>query len=332
MKRVRIFSLFSVALLAIACNSVDFKKTPGGIPYKVFSSSKGDSIRQDYVVKFYVIQKLGDSVLFSSYRDNMPQYQQIRPVPSTASYNDIRGAIMELMPKLKKGDSIYLVQATDSLLKMDPEAEKSGRIKKGQQIVTTIRIAEVFKTTDEADAEILKSNEAKIKENIAKAMEEDKANLEAFRKDTARQAQLQKDNRLIEDYLKKNNITAQKTDWGVYVQVQEPGQGPKPGIGKYAYVKYKGTHLNGEQFDAGEFPMQIGAPGMIKGFEEGVKQLAKGGRARIIIPSVIAYGKEGRTPSIKADENLVFDLELLDVSDRPIKRQQPNIDTTQAPK
>jgi FKBP-type peptidyl-prolyl cis-trans isomerase FkpA len=332
MKRVKqLFPFLSLFLLIMGCNNVDFRKTAGGVPYKVFSSGKGDSIKVDQVVKFHVIQKLGDSVLFNSYKENTPQYSQVRPLTSPAPYTDIRSTIMELFPKLKKGDSVYLVQVTDSLMKIDPEAEKSGRFKKGQEIVTTIKILEIFKTTDEADVDIQKANEPKMKENMAKAEQADRENLAQFHSDTAKQAQLQRDNKLIEDYMKKHNITAQKTDWGVYVQVLQPGQGPKPTIGKYAYVKYKGTHLSGEQFDAGEFPMQIGAPGMIKGFEEGVKQMAKGGKALIIIPSVIAYGTEGRAPTIKPNENLVFDLELLDISDRPINRQ-PNIDTTQARK
>lgn len=332
MKRVKTgIAILALSLFFVACNSVDFKKTPGGIPYKIFSSDKGDSIRLQNVVKFHVIQKVGDSILFSSYKENSPQYSMVQTTGGPAKYTDIRSSIMELLPKLKEGDSLYLVQATDSLIKQDPEAEKSGQFKKGQSVVTTIKIIDVFKTTEEADADIMKTNEPKMKENIAKAEAAEKENLSLFLKDSARQNQLQKDSRIIEDYLKKNNIQAQKTDWGLYVQILDPGQGPKPTIGKFTYIKYRGTHLSGEQFDAGEFPLQIGSPGVIKGFEEGAKQLSQGGKAKLIVPSVIGYGAEGRPPTIKPNENLVFDIELLEVSDRPIKRQ-PNIDTTQARK
>lgn len=325
MKSATIVLCAWVLVLLTACNQVDFRKTPGGVPYKVFSSEKGDSIQLGNVVKFEVIQKIKDSILFSSYKENFPQYLKVETLPAPARYMDIRSTIMELLPKLKSGDSLYLVQATDSLLKQDP----NFTLKKGEQIVTTIRIEKVFKTTAEADEEISKAREAKMKENIAKAEEQDKKDLEEFKKDTAKQAQLQKDSKTIEEYLASHNIQAQKTDWGVYYQVLDPGQGPKPTIGKFANIKYKGTHFSGEVFDQGEFPLQIGTGGVIKGFEEGIKQIGQGGKARIFIPSVLAYGSRGSEPKIKPNEDIIFDIELLEVSDKPIE-PHANIDTTQA--
>lgn len=316
-----VLSVLAAGCVLQACNSVDFKKTSAGIPYKVFSSSKGDSIRQNYVVKFMVIQKIKDSIRFSSYRDGMPQYAQIQPLRDSLTYADVGGNIMELMPKLKSGDSLYLVQSADSLLKINPMA--ASQLKKGEQIITTVRIVNVFKTPEAAREAYMKDNEAMMKAQLAKAAQTDKDNLARFQKDTAAQRQVSKDNREIEAYLASHHIQASKTDWGVYVQTLSPGQGPKPAMGQYANVKYRGMGLDGKEFDKGVFPLQIGAARSIKGFEEGIRQLSKGEKAVIYIPSTLGYGPQGNPPVIKPDQNLIFELEVLDISDTPPQPTQP---------
>jgi FKBP-type peptidyl-prolyl cis-trans isomerase len=269
-----------------------------------------------------VIRKTKDTVLFSSYEQKMPQYLQVQPAPEQLSYSDIGGNLMEIFPKAKKGDSIYITESADSLLKQNPQLATQSPLKKGDQIITTIKIIDVYKTPEEAQAAV--SND-----RIANADKVDKETLERFKKDTAAQAQMAKDNKIIEDYLAKNNIQAQKTDWGVYVQTLNPGQGPKPKAGEYANVKYKGSTLAGQEFDAGIYPLQIGLGGSIKGFDEGVRQLSKGGKAKIFIPSMLGYGAQGNPPKIAPNENLIFELELLDISNTPPSpNQQVNVDTT----
>jgi FKBP-type peptidyl-prolyl cis-trans isomerase len=316
-----VLGVLAAALVLTACNNVDFKKTKAGVPYKVFSTGKGDSIRQNYIVKFEVIRKTKDTVLFSSYEQKMPQYLQVQPAPEQLSYSDIGGNLMEIFPKAKKGDSIYITESADSLLKQNPQLATQSPLKKGDQIITTIKIIDVYKTPEEAQAAV-------SKDRIANADKVDKETLERFKKDTAAQAQMAKDNKIIEDYLAKNNIQAQKTDWGVYVQTLNPGQGPKPKAGEYANVKYKGSTLAGQEFDAGIYPLQIGLGGSIKGFDEGVRQLSKGGKAKIFIPSMLGYGAQGNPPKIAPNENLIFELELLDISNTPPPNQQVNVDTT----
>ncbi len=308
--------VYLLALFATACNSVDYKKTKAGIPYKIFSSGKGDSIRQNSIVKFQVVQKLKDSILFSSYQQGMAQYAQVQPVPNQVNYGDIGGNIMEVLTRAKKGDSIYLVQSADSLIRQNPELAARSPLKKGDQIITTIKVVDIFKTPEEANA-------AFTKEMVSQSGRMDRENLEKFRKDTMVQAQMVKDNRIIENYLTANNIQTQKTDWGVFIQVSDPGQGPKPAPGQYVTVQYKGSNLAGQVFDSGVFPIQIGMGGAIKGFEEGVKQLSKGGKARIFIPSMLGYGPQGSPPKIQPNEVLIFDLEVVDISDKQPAQVNP---------
>jgi FKBP-type peptidyl-prolyl cis-trans isomerase len=318
---MKFFQFLAVILTASmvwsGCNNIDFRKTSAGIPYKIFSSNKGDSVHVNYFVKYQVIQKIKDSTVVNTYWD-LPIYEQVQDVNRKLNYTDIRGNVMEILPKVKTGDSLYIVQSTDSMLKENPQIE----FKKGQELVTTIRIVDVFKNIEDATAAQMKDNEPRIKEAIKKATEEEKNNLQRFKADTGLQRQVARDNQIIENYLKKNNIQAQKTDWGVYIQVLDPGTGPKPTIGKFANIKYSGSHLSGEVFDSGVYPLQIGTPGAVKGFENGVMQISKGGKARIFIPSSLAYGSGGRAPQIKPNENLIFDIELLELSDTPIRQQQ----------
>jgi hypothetical protein len=57
---------------------------------------------------------------------------------------------------------------------------------------------------------------------------------------------------------------------------------------------------------------------------EGVSQLSKGEKARIYIPSILAYGKHGSPPKIQPDSILVFEVEVLDITDKqPAPQQQP---------
>jgi FKBP-type peptidyl-prolyl cis-trans isomerase FkpA len=315
MQFLKTFSFVALAaFFAAGCNNVEFQKTSAGVPFKVFTDNKGDSIKPEYIVRFEVIQKTKDTVLFSSYQQNAPQYLQVQPVSTGVTYTDIGGNIMEILPKLRKGDSVYIVQATDSLIQLNPDMTAQA-LKKGDELITTIRITEVYKTVEEA-------NEAVTKDRVAQSDKRETESLEAFRKDTAAQNQLRTDNRIIEEYLSKNKIQTRKTDWGVYVQTINEGQGPKPKAGQYVKVKYTGKTLKGEVFDSGEFPMQVGMGGAIKGFEDGVRQLSKGGKAVIYIPSTLGYGPRGSGDKIKENENLIFELELLDISDTQGAQQQ----------
>lgn len=306
-----ILSVAAAGLLMAGCKNVDFKKTSGGVPYKVFGDNKKDTIGVNNIVKFEVIQRTKDTVLFSSYKESRPQYLQVPATPTTPpAYGDIKGNIVEILKQLHKGDSVYLTQSTDSLIKQNPGIEAQSPIKKGDQLITTIRITEVYKTPEEASA-------AALKDNLAMSEKAETEAYKNFNADTATQSQMRIDNKLIEDYLAANHIQAEKTKWGVYVQTIAPGQGPKPAPGQFASVKYRGTSLDGQEFDSGVYPLQIGTGGSVRGFEEGVKLLSKGGKSRIFIPSRLGYGPMGREPKIKKNQVLVFDLEMLDITNTP---------------
>lgn len=308
-----VLSTLVVAMSIAACQSVDFKKTSSGIPYKLYSSKKGDSVRQGSIVKYWVMQKVKDSVVYSSYKNGRAEYFQVQPSTEKATYTNIRATVEELISRSKEGDSLYMVQATDSLIKENPQ---QALFKKGEQLITTIKIEKVYKTEEEARTDA-------IKEQAAGYEQSKKEGLAGFKKDTAAQASIQKDDKIIADYLNAHNIKAEKSEWGIYIERLSPGQGPKPNFGQYSNVHYVGKHLNGEVFDEGTMPVQIGVSQVVFGFMEGVSQLSKGEKARVYIPSALAYGEQGSPPKIQPNEVLIFELEVLDITDKdPAPQQQ----------
>jgi FKBP-type peptidyl-prolyl cis-trans isomerases 1 len=84
-------------------------------------------------------------------------------------------------------------------------------------------------------------------------------------------------------------------------------------------VNYKGTLIDGKEFDnsytRGE-PLSFRLDGVIPGWTEGLKNIKKGGKIKLVIPPALAYGKTG-VPGIPANSTLVFDVELLDIKPAP---------------
>jgi FKBP-type peptidyl-prolyl cis-trans isomerase FkpA len=310
----------AVMMVTVSCNNVDFRKTSAGVPYKIFKSSSGDSVRENYIVKIHVVRRTKDTLLYNSYNQKMAEYVEVRRPEGKLSYEDLGGNVMEILLKAKKGDSIFLTQSTDSLLK-NPQISRG--LKPGQQATTGIKIDDVFKSKEEADVAFAKDNAPMMKEAEERAAKAKKESLANFKKDTAAQAQMSRDSKIIENYLKAHNIQAEKTEWGVYIQTLTPGSGPRPQFGKFANVKYKGMLLSGESFDEGVYPVQIGRGGTVPGFEEGVSLLQKGQKARIFIPSLLGYGPQGSPPKIKPNENLMFELELLSITDTQPQQEAP---------
>lgn len=322
------FSILSIFIIILSlsfssCNTIDFKKSIGGVPYKIFPSSKGDKVVPGSIVKYMLVIKIRDSVIRNSY-NTMPEYEQVGEAGHT--YEDPH---MELLLKAKVGDSIYYVQSMDTFIAKQPAMVQQTPWKKGDRIETGIRIVKVYKSPADVQADYMK-------DRIAMSAKMEKQNLEEFQKDPRVQEQMKKDDKEIEDYLTANHIQTTKSPWGTYIQILSPGEGPKPETGKFAMIRYKGTDMAGQVFDSNDkpgaelLPLQIGAQRSIIGFEDGIKQLSKGAKARLFIPSPIAYGPKGNPPVIKPNENLIFDVEVADItSTMPAPNPRPmNPDTS----
>jgi FKBP-type peptidyl-prolyl cis-trans isomerase len=310
---MRLFkNLVCIAAFAVAissCNNVDFKKTKGGMPYKLFPSKEGKKAVVGGYLKVNMITKKNDSVMQTTY-GGAPTYV---PVTKESQPYDLS----EIITTLKEGDSVYSERLIDTFMKRAPD-QLPPNFKKGDKIITTIKVLKVLNTEEETRLDYEKEQTA------------------------ASAGQLRIDDKTLADYLAKNNIKADKLEGGTYVQILTPGTGEQVAAGKFVSLKYKGTTLAGKVFDTNmdnsfnhtaPMDMVVGAQPLIKGFEDGIKALKEGAKAKLFIPSSQAYGSNA-PPEIGPNANLVFDIEVLKVANQappppPSNNPAPpTIDTT----
>jgi FKBP-type peptidyl-prolyl cis-trans isomerase FkpA len=110
-----------------------------------------------------------------------------------------------------------------------------------------------------------------------------------------------------------------KTDSGLIYTELAAGQGATPTATDTVKVNYRGTLINGTEFDSsykrGE-PAQFSVGGVIKCWTEGLQRMKVGGKARLVCPSDIAYGDRGNQ-GIPGGAVLIFEVELVDVIAAP---------------
>ena len=103
---------------------------------------------------------------------------------------------------------------------------------------------------------------------------------------------------------------------GLQYEVLQMGKGPKPTAEQTVKVHYKGTLLNGKQFDSsydrGE-PAEFPVNAVIPGWTEALQLMPVGSRWKLFIPSELAYGERGAGGDIPGNSTLIFEVELLDI-------------------
>jgi FKBP-type peptidyl-prolyl cis-trans isomerase len=104
---------------------------------------------------------------------------------------------------------------------------------------------------------------------------------------------------------------------GLQYEVLQAGSGPTPTDTSMVTVHYRGTLIDGTEFDSsiGQTPRQfsIAPGGLIEGFREAVKLMPVGSKYRIVMPGNLAYGEAGSPPAIGPNETLIFEVELISV-------------------
>ncbi len=121
-----------------------------------------------------------------------------------------------------------------------------------------------------------------------------------------------------EDYLKANagkeGVTT--TESGLQYKVLTQGDGAKPAATDQVTVHYRGTLIDGTEFDSsysrGE-PTSFALNQVIPGWTEGVQLMSVGSKYQFFIPYELAYGERGAGGSIGPFETLIFEVELLEI-------------------
>ena len=281
-----------LAIVMLSC-SADYKKTKSGLVYKIFSGGSKDSAANfNNVVKYNVLYKLNDSVLYDSH-GKLPQFWGVSQ-QDVGTYSPF-----ELFTMLRKGDSVVTTQLVDTLFKKGMQ-QQIPFAKKGDQIKTYIKILEVFRVDSIA------------RKDYQAEMEKDKPRMEKETKE-AEAKQKEKEEKEMQAYFSANKITPVRAPQGTYVLIKEKGNGEPAALGKFVTVKYSGKGLvNNQQFDAGVYVFQVGPGNAIGGWHDGIPLLNKGGKGILFVPGSLAYGQDGPAGPFAT---LVFDVEILNVSD-----------------
>lgn len=128
------------------------------------------------------------------------------------------------------------------------------------------------------------------------------------------QQQAQQGQSFLETNKAKEDVTT--TDSGLQYQVLEAGTGASPTAEDTVRVHYRGTLVDGTQFDSSydrNEPAEFKVNEVIPGWTEALQVMKPGAKYKLVIPPDLAYGASGRPPVIPPNAVLVFDVELLDV-------------------
>lgn len=118
----------------------------------------------------------------------------------------------------------------------------------------------------------------------------------------------------IKAYIAKNNLTAQRSDTGLYYVINEPGTGAQPTAKSNVTVAYKGYFTNGTAFDPGSAAgISFGLNQVIKGWTEGIQYFKTGGNGILLVPAHLGYGNYDYR-GIPGGSVLIFDVKLISVN------------------
>jgi FKBP-type peptidyl-prolyl cis-trans isomerase FkpA len=309
MKKIKSALLLAVVLTAslglMSCKKT--KTTSDGIEYTYIKEGKINPKNGEYILYNLIVKTDKDSVFISTYDQEMPGYLQ---------YNDSlprESGMDEIFLGLKKADSIYIETTAQKVFRDNLpfflKAEQTVKIQIG-----------VIDVLDQAGVEayFMALQDAQVKK-----MAEQSAK------------QLEVDVKIIEEYLVEKNISATKTESGLFYVIEREGTGPAIEPGDLAFVHYAGYLLDGTLFDTSikeiaqangafneqrdavggyaPFDVMVGQGRVIPGWDEGLALLKKGDKAKLIIPSSLAYGERAAGGAIGPNSILIFDVEITDV-------------------
>ncbi len=131
---------------------------------------------------------------------------------------------------------------------------------------------------------------------------------------------LEEGKKFREEYAKREQV--HQTDSGLMYEVLKEADGPKPKATDRVTVHYRGTLIDGTEFDSSykrgkpaTFPLN----GVIKGWTEGLQLMSVGSKFKFVIPPELAYGANGAGRAIGPNATLIFEVELLGIESQKDK-------------
>src|SRR6218665_88681 len=328
MKRTHYLWIAIAALAFSACNGVNFKKTKSGLLYKIISSNSKDSlVKNGDWLKLHYVQKVGDSVVQSSY-GKMPVYQKVAESNGDYSPNEVFGL-------LRKGDSAVTVMLVDSIIKrgFDP-ASLPPYLKKGGKITISFKVNDVFHSDSAYQADYTVEMEKDMPrqqkeqaEQMAKAQKEREEAMLKEEEELEKSGEKAREINELQTYFKSHNLSPREVNPGTYVLITQAANGAAADSGKFVTVNYNGKKFaTDSSFQASSFTVQLYVnPPLIAGFQDGLRGMKEGEKGTIYIAGFKGYGKNPPAGSpFKPYEALKFEVEITKVSDTAPASQQPH--------
>lgn len=117
----------------------------------------------------------------------------------------------------------------------------------------------------------------------------------------------------------------QKTESGLLYEILEEGDGDYAGASDRVTVNYRGTLIDGREFDANQ-NVEFMLNRVVPGFSEGLRLVRPGGKIKLYFPSELGYGDRPQRPGsiIEPGSALIFEVELLEISETPAAPMRAN--------
>jgi len=142
-----------------------------------------------------------------------------------------------------------------------------------------------------------------------------------LKQEEARTAALEKNktagDAFLADNAKKEGVVSLPS--GLQYKILTAADGKKPADADTVVCHYRGTLLNGTEFDSsyGATPATFPVKDVIPGFREAVKLMPVGSKWQFFIPASLAYGERGAGNVIEPNATLIFEIELISIQDKP---------------
>ena len=282
-KKIGIIFLVMIIVITYSCKDSDsFITHEKGFDYRIINDNdEGALIQNDDIlelnVKYY---SENDSLIFDS--KTVEGIFRIK-----VSDSETGGIFQDAIKILSVGDSAqFLIPANDFFTKTTGGGIPP-MIKENENVRFDIKVEKIA-----------------IQEELNKEYQDHLTKMEAEEK------------QILSEYISIEDITIEPTESGLYIIKLEWGKGEKAVEGKKAMIHYKGTLLNGQQFDSSidrDEPIEfvIGNKEVIPAWDEAVASMRVGDKIKIIVPSNIAYSSNGAGGVIPPFATLIFEIKLL---------------------
>ncbi|MCK5822443.1 MAG: FKBP-type peptidyl-prolyl cis-trans isomerase [Bacteroidales bacterium] len=276
----KLLILTTLILIFVSCNKTGFKTDKSGLEYKFIVENK-DSVKPEIgdilVLRMkYTTEK--DSVIDENNYFRMQLKEPLNEMPS----------IQNGLAMMHTGDSAVFIVDAKTFYNINRKQKLPQFLKSDSKLTFYIKLIKVLSY---------------------EKFEQERRSLKISNRD--------KEEELLIQYLKNTNVTVEPTQSGLYYVETLKGKGKKPKPGKKVLINYMGYFVDGKIFDSTykrrkPFEFSFGVGDVIQGLDEGISKMREGGKAKIIIPSYLAYGDKQQGP-VAPYSTLIFEVELLRV-------------------